>query len=387
MANLSFEPTPDALLVRMGGDNPIPLAEWTSHAAGSPGAGALIRLRDDGDAVEHPDGLSLFVSWPSVADLTSSELRYIGLPDAAPFTLEVVANGSIVDDDFEIHYGFLGKGRRILGVQREGAWLRTGSRDHVLLEPLYTIADAIDSFNQVDDADLESRMLRWGQIAEILPDEAVVNNEHLRSLKIAVASSFKLDPFVNSDGEPDFDPVVGRRETRETDSGEEEQVFAPTLPVVPQKQFARRFRGLSRVKHRYAIGGGAYVVLTRDVEAALGAVRRAQSGAADERRDFLQNVSGYLRGALEAARDEVGDRGGAVGDDGQIDLDRVFSDEGLSERVKGIGLWEDKALPWIQQAGGTLAAPRSAGASHWFPDCAAFGRRGACSARKSQGCG
>ena len=361
MANLSFEPTPDALLVRMGGDNPIPLAEWTSHAAGSPGAGALIRLRDDGDAVEHPDGLSLFVSWPSVADLTSSELRYIGLPDAAPFTLEVVANGSIVDDDFEIHYGFLGKGRRILGVQREGAWLRTGSRDHVLLEPLYTIADAIDSFNQVDDADLESRMLRWGQIAEILPDEAVVNNEHLRSLKIAVASSFKLDPFVNSDGEPDFDPVVGRRETRETDSGEEEQVFAPTLPVVPQKQFARRFRGLSRVKHRYAIGGGAYVVLTRDVEAALGAVRRAQSGAADERRDFLQNVSGYLRGALEAARDEVGDRGGAVGDDGQIDLDRVFSDEGLSERVKGIGLWEDKALPWIQQAGEPWLPPEALG--------------------------
>lgn len=358
-ATLSFEPAPDALHARMGTDQPIPVSHWTSHTAESPGAGALIRLRDDGGAVEHVDGRSLLVAWLSVANLTPNELRYVGLPDAMPFLLEVVASGSIADPDFRVHYGFLGAGRRILGVQREGAWLQAGSQVYVLLDPVYSIAEAIDEFNEADHADLESRMLGWGQIAEMLPEEAVVTNEHLRSLRIAVASSFKLEPFLNSDGEPDFDPIVGRQETRATDVGDDEHVFVAALPVARQEDFARRFRGLSRVKHRYAVGGGAYVVLTPEVETALGAVRRAQSGTARERRDFLQNVSGFLRGALEAARDQSVDQGSVS--DAEIDLDRVFSDEGLSERVRGIGLWEQKALPWIQQASEPWLPPEAVG--------------------------
>ena len=338
MANeITFGQTPDGLTVRMSSDQPIPVADWTSHANQSPGVGALIRLRDDGDAVEQDDGRSLLVSWRSVAGLTSNELRYIGLPDAAPFAFEVTANGAIHDVGFEIRYGFVREGRRILGVWREGAWLSAGDDGFVLLDPLYSIAEAIDRFRQADNGDIESRMLRWGQIAEMLPADAVVD-DHLHSLNIVVASSFELDPFVNDAGEPDFDPVVGRRETR-TEVGSEEQVFARGLPAARQQEFAKRFRGLSRVKHRYPAGGGAYLVLTPEVELALGVVRRAQAGTADERLDFLKNVSGYLRGAVvDAGADET------------IDLDSIFSDDGLSERVIGVGIWVDKVLPWIKQA-------------------------------------
>ena len=142
----------------------------------------------------------------------------------------------------------------------------------------------------------------------------------------------------HDDGEPDFDPVVGRRQTRDNEAGEEEQVFARGLPLARQKEFARRFRGLSGVKHRYAAGGGSYVVLTPEIERALGVVRLAQEGSPDERRDFLRNVSGYLRGAF--------------GDDDSdaVELDNIFSDEGLSERVRGVGIWVDKVLPWIKLA-------------------------------------
>ena len=242
--NLSFEPNPNGLLVRMVGARPIPVGEWTAHAAGSPGVGALIRLRDEGGAVEQNDGRSLSVSWESVAGLTSEGLRYIGLPDVAPFAIEVVASGAIHDADFEIHYGFIRKGRRVVGVEREGAWLRAGGDEFVLLAPLYTIADAIDEFNRADDTDLESRMLRWGRIAEMLPADAVVD-DHLCTLNIVVASSFELDPFINEAGEPDFDPVIGRRETRVTEAEDEEHFFVPGLPVARQQDFARRFRDLS----------------------------------------------------------------------------------------------------------------------------------------------
>lgn len=345
-SELSFEKSPDGLVLRVGSADFLPVREWTSRAGGSPGVGTLIRLRDDGGAVEL-DRYSLSVSWLSVARLTPDELRFTGLPDPAPFALEVVANGAIHDPGFELRYGFVREGRRILGVQRQGAWLCSAGVDFVLLDPLYSIAEAIEQFSHHEDSSLESRMLRWGQIAEMLPSEVVVEDDNLRSLNIVVASSFELDPFLDNNGEPNFDPVVGRQETRETETGETEQVFARVLPVARQREFAKRFRGLRRVKHRYATGGSTFVVLTPEIERALGAVRRAQAGTADERRDFLSNVSGYLRGAFA--------------DDESVDLDRIFSDDGLSERVKGVGVWVDKVVPWVVQGSEPWLPPEKMG--------------------------
>lgn len=344
---IAFEKSRDGVIVRIG-DPPVPVREWTTRAAAATGVGALVRLRDEGAAVER-DAASLLVCWSGVASLTSDELLYVGLPDATPFALEVVANGAIHDPTFEIRCGFMRDGRRVLGVRREGAWLRAGDDDFILLDPLYSIVEDVERFRRSDETDLESKMLQWGRIKERLPADAVVD-DRLRTLNIVVGSSFTLDPFVNAAGEPDFDPVVGRRVTRTTDTGGEEQVFERLLPVARQQEFARRFRGLSRVKHRYVTGGSTYVVLTPDVERALGAVRRAQDGTVENRRDFLKNVSGYLRGAFDT---ESGDE--------PIETDRVFSDHGLSERVRGVGIWIDKVLPWIQQAAEPWLPPEALG--------------------------
>lgn len=332
----------------MCGESPIAVSDWTSQVGNSIGAGVLIRLRDDGDAREL-DGDTMSVPWPTVARMNGNELRYTGLPDAAPFTLEITASGSILDDDFAINYGFLRDGRRVLGIQRQGAWLSTGGKPYILLDPLYTIADQVDRFNQTDDADLESRMLRWGRIADMLPGDAIVRDQHLRSLRIIVASSFELSPFVNADGEPDFDPVVGTRDTRETETGAAEEAFTAALPSARQRDFARYFRGLRRVKHRYPVGASWYVVLTPDVERALAIVRRAQAGSAAERSDFLMNAPERLRAELDGV-------GGAADD-----FDRVFSDEGLSERVEGVGIWTKKILPWIQRAAEPWLPPEALG--------------------------
>lgn len=344
---IAFEKSRDGVIVRIG-DPPVPVREWTTREDATAGAGALMRLRDEEAAVEQ-GAASLLVYWPGVASLTSEELLYVGLPDAAPFTLEVAANGTIHDPAFEIRYGFIRDGRRVMGVRREGAWLRAGDDDFILLDPLYSIVEAVERFRRSDETELESKMLQWGRIKERLPADAVVD-DHLRTLNIVVGSSFTLDPFVNAAGEPDFDPVVGRRVTRTTDTGGEERVFERLLPAARQQKFARRFRELSRVKHRYVTGGSTYVVLAPDVERALGVVRRAQDGAAEDRRDFLKNVSGYLRGAFD---EEGGDE--------PIETDSVFSDHGLSERVRGVGIWVDKVLPWIQQAAEPWLPPETLG--------------------------
>ena len=335
--DFEFEPSTGGLIVHMAGGRPIPVSEWTAHAASLPAAGALIRLRDEGSAIENCGGCSLRVSWHGVAGLTTEELRFIGLPDTAPFALEILASAAIHDADFKIRYGFLANRRRVLDVQRQGAWLQVGTQNFVLLDPLFAIAEAIDEFNRAERSGLEARMRQWARIAEMLPPDAVVE-DHLRSLNIVVASTFELCPFVNQAGEPDFDPVVGRRETRVSEAEVEEQVFVRSLTDARQEEFARQFRELTRVKHRYAVGDNVYVVLTPEVEQALDAVRRAQGGTAVDRRAFLLNVSGYLSGAFIERGDEA------------LELDRVFSDDGLSERIRGVGIWVEKALPWIKLA-------------------------------------
>lgn len=343
---LACQPIEEGLVFRVG-NPPIPVEEWTARTDAPPGLGVLIRLRDDGLADER-NPAELLVQWNGVAGLTADELRYLRLPDHAPFALEVVASGAIHDPDFEVRCGFVRHGRRVLGVDRRGAWLRVGREDFVLPEPLYSIAEAIERFRTSDSAGLEAKMLRWGQIAEQLPPDAIVD-DHLGSLQIAVGSTFRLEPFVNDRNEPDFDPVIGRREMRRSETGEEEQGFAAVLPPASQRAFARRFRGISRVKHRYALGGNVYVVLTPEVEKALGAVRRAQAGTADQRREFLKDTSEYVRRELD-------DQGAEA-----AEVDEVFSDEGLSDRVRGVGIWTSKVLPWITQAKEPWLPPKDCG--------------------------
>ena len=44
----------------------------------------------------------------------------------------------------------------------------------MLPEPLYSIAEAIESFGADEATGLEAKMLRWGRIAEQLPRDAIV---------------------------------------------------------------------------------------------------------------------------------------------------------------------------------------------------------------------
>jgi hypothetical protein len=325
-----------------GGGAPLPVADWArcERVEAAPGTtvhvGPLLRLRDDGVAEERSAD-TLFLPWPQVARLTPHEVRSLGLPLQADFSLELRGSGAIVDADFEIACGFVHRdGRRVVAPERRGAWLRVGGVDYLLPDPLYTIVERIDHFPD-EGAGVEGRMLAWGRIDELLPEGALVD-DHLRSLHITVASCFTLRPFINDRGEPDFDPQLGHHVVGLNEYQEEERRFEECLPPARQRDFAQRFRGLARVKHRYAAGAGTFVMLTPELEHGLGAVRRAQQGTPAERRDFLLNASGYLRAAL------------AEGDAGDVELDAVFHDEGLSERVEGIGLWVPKVLPWVKRA-------------------------------------
>ncbi len=348
MATPKFLPEPEGLRVQIETNQKVPVSEWTSHPDIPNWMSAFLRLRDDGLAIEKDDGYALLLHWTGVANLNVDQLEYMGLPDACPYTLEITSDQSILDTNFDVQYGFVWKGRRVLGCKREGAWLSAGNDQFILVNPLYEIIESIDQFGFADNQGLEGRMLQWGHISEQLPDDALVP-DRLNSIKITVASSFKLNPFSNASGEPDFNPVVGQWKISSSEGEEEKREFASTLPSARQTDFAKRFRRLSSVKHRYAVGGSSYVVLTEQVEKALAVVHDAQRSSPEERHEFLQNVSGYLRGSLDQA-------GGT-----DIEVNDVFCDDGLSERVKGIGAWVEPVLPWIVRSSEPWLPPKEVG--------------------------
>lgn len=330
-----MSPTLNGLLVWMETDHRISVNDWTLQDGITTSLGSFLQLRDDGLAEEQAEGRQLLVHWKAIADLSVDQLQSMGLPDACPYTLEITTNSSLRDANFEINYGFVLKGRRVLGADRTGAWLSIKSDSVILINPLYDLVEAIDDLNSERGQDLETRMLKWGQISEQLPDDALIP-PHLHSIKVTVATGFKLYPFINELGEPDFDPVLGRWETHPTEDIDEKKEFKPSLPNARQSDFANKFRELNQVKHRYAVGGNNFVVLIPDVEKALNSVHIAQRSSTEDRRSFLKNVSGHIRCTLDDAGEP------------DVSVDQIFCDQELSDRV--IGIWDRRPLPWIKQA-------------------------------------
>ena len=328
--------------------SPVPVSLWTQNPGIGLYASGFLRLRDDGLANEVEDGTCLFLPWNTVADLAVEDLAYMKFPNVCPYTLELNTNQSITDADFRIHVGFVHKGRRILGWKRDGAWFRVGNDYYVLTNPLYEIIEQVEGFTSAHVLGIEDKMLQWGRISEKLPDTAIVP-DRLNSISVTVATGFTLHPFLNEAGEPDFDPVIGTWENVGEKEGEQERKLVATLPSARQSVFGKKFRGLHAVKYRYAVGGANYVVFSREVEKSLGAVHQAQQSSPKKRLEFLNNVSGYLRGTL----DEAGETG--------IEVDAVFSDEGLSDRVKGIGAWEEIVVPWVKRASEPWMPPEMVG--------------------------
>jgi hypothetical protein len=309
--------------------------------------GALLRLREDGIAEDGPDR-SLDVAWAGIAALSAAELRALGLPAPARVSLEISASGALSDPDFSVSCGYIDStGRRLVSVTRKGCLLSVSSGEMTLQEPLFGIVEDIEKLNNLGDGPLEAKFAAWGRIAERLPSDAVADG-HLRKIRVTVASAFTLEPIVGADGEPDFDPFLVRIDQRENALEEVERSLTDALPAARQRDFAKRFRAFSELRSRYSAGAETFVLLTPEVQILLREVKRAQSGTPDERRRFLESPTTFLRAAADASGSS-------------IELDDFFFDEGLSDRVQGVGIWAPKVVPWVQRPAEPWLPPEQLG--------------------------
>ena len=290
----------------------------------------LSTLERDGEGYQERGGY--FVDDACVAGLSAWELEALGLPEPGPFRLEMRGDGPIASRAFKLKSRLLRHdGKPVLGGQREGVLLRTASKQYVLLDPIYTLLEFTHAYAGIDPNDMNERFAQWEQIKNLLPEDAIVDQQ-LQTIHLVRADSFTLN--VREDA--DFDPVLLSRDRLARDGAMDESVVEEALPGAHHETFADRFRQMVDPAGHYALGSGWYVVVPDETRRALSVVKRKQNESVASRRAFIANPHATLREALP---------------DDNVEELFIEQPQFLSGRVQCLGQWRPKLCAYVTDKG------------------------------------
>jgi len=277
-----------------------------------------------------------------ISSLTEIEVKQLGLPTASQCKIKIKSKGLISQINFEIGYTLLrADGRPLLGAKREGVFIKASGKTETLLDPIFSLINKIDTFNQKKIADRDERFIAWGEIEELLPEDAIIDGQ-LNNITICRADRFTLD--IRQGG--GFNPVLIKTDEESNWSGESQSDIHYAVPKKRQHEFEKQFKSWSNVKSNYSIGQGTYVVLPKRLTNVLNVVKEYQKKPAEQRLAFVANPHQYLNDAL--GLDEVPE-----------ELDSLFIEtpEFISQRIEEIGVWEPKLCAYVVKRDGD-----------WVPD-------------------
>lgn len=344
--------TPVGLVLRVPeSENAVPPGRWALRAeefseGDRRAIPVVLGLLEGEEAAVAEDG-SLTIAHRTLARLGAQNLRRLGLPADAPVVVSIENDGLLTDRDFRFRYSLLGvDGRPVLGWRREGVFLDFGGRRWVVPDPLYSLLEAMDSYNAAPPESVDERFRRWGEIRQLIPGQAEID-EYLRGTQVGYASAFTLDVRAGADGEVTFDPVLVRPRAAsdppaEVGLDDDESRSRPdlirSLPDTAARALAGQFKKYRGARARYPLGDGWYMALDEPVRQALQVVREMQEAPAAERRAFAANPHAVLRTRLADVLPEE-------------DLEELFYEPpDYGERVAAAGAWKPKVLPFLRQA-------------------------------------
>ncbi|MFC1234400.1 DEAD/DEAH box helicase [Vibrio sp. F74] len=277
-----------------------------------------------------------------IATLTELEVQKLCLPPVSHTRVKIVAKGLISQPDFQLSYRLMTpEGRSIMGAKVSGISLKLRGQTELILEPLYSIINKIDQFNNANTSDRDEKFVRWGEIKELLPEESIVDGQ-LQDITICRADRVTLD--VKEHGV--FNPLLIKpSNSKDWDvQGQSDVDYA--IPKAKQKQFEDQFKTWSTTRSNYAVGNGVYVVLPQRVQKVLDVIKDYQTRDSQERLAFVSNPHKVINEKLNQ-------------EDHPEDLDAIFVEtpDFISQRIDTIGIWSPKLCAYVAKREGD-----------WVPD-------------------
>lgn len=264
----------------------------------------------------------------------------MGSPPPAPPNLIVERRGLFTDRDFALSYSFDAPHGRAQQAVRQGALVTVGGQQFTLSAPLLELTSAVDGLMALQDRRFHARAPYLERIQRVLTVDGeplgIAADRYLATTNVTSASKFAIRPRVDASGNVDFDvqPAVDGA----ADGGQR-----PALPEGRERAWNRYFRQLA-LKNCYPAGEGHYLVVSPTLLGALGVAKQKMAATPEERREFVRNPRLFLRAALPDFSD--------------TDIEEVFWESAeYSERVREIGLWQPRVLPFLKKSG-----------IEWLPD-------------------
>lgn len=317
-------------------DNLLPVNEWGRHeiitAENKTGSVGALLLSLDSESSELRDSFCIKVPHKTIANFEAHHLQQLGLPKPSMFRLHIRGEGNLAHPDFRFHFHFARiNGQPLLNPSRFGSFLTDGTSQTVLLDPIFSLAEKMDTYNELPEEDMDARFLAWGEIKELLPDNVIVDN-YLSAIKVAPADAFTLE--ITGSNSLDFNPILvqGTIDTSNEDIPQEKKPsFRPLLPPEHQQAFNKKFWKSKSVRNHYAIGNGWFIAIPRTLQKVLSIAHSYKLRPAEDRRAFLANPRQVI----------VKQLGAEISEDILEDL-FFESPEFLSDRIKYLGIWQPK---------------------------------------------
>lgn len=352
---LDWVAVPDGVVFSVGkGGAPATPLHWSTLNLELPSGarahvGPLIRLLQSGGARAGDDDGSVWLAQEAVAALTGGELRGLGLPGLTELHLEVESQGIPTDPSYQVRYRFLEpeSGRYVASTRRTGPILDAGGIESVLPIEMLRLIRAAETLSGGESRSREEQLEAIASFREALPS-SVRQGPHFSSIRLVRAGRMSIRPFVNAKGEADFDPVL-LRESRIPEPAAEDLPPQLLLPEAVHDSWTRLFRRRSKVHRVEPAGDGWIVVGSESFQKVLAAVRDQQKAPEPARREFLAAPHAKLKALLAGQVEEQA-------------IDEFLADlEGFSDRVREVGLWRPKVLPYLKAQGRDWLPPEQVG--------------------------
>jgi hypothetical protein len=313
-------------------------SEWALLTLRS-GSGQPVRVDpiycalDDGSAHEREDG-TIFIPSETLVRFSVQDGIGLGLPPRLDWPMVVRLASTVDDPESVAEFFFEGRGGRPLLVEKRTGALATIDGKILRFPPaVFQAIRAIDAYNETQGANAPERVLAWGLVAETLPED-VRAGPYLKEIRACEVGAFTLQPFLNEQGEADFDPIPGVWVAFPGEEGEPGEAFEVRIPDGPVARFQEAFRKTGP-RARSALGGGWYLSLGEDLLPVLRVLHEIQVAEPSARLEFLRNPEAVLRASLPEVPDNF--------------LSQVFASEDYSQRVQGTVIWKPPVLPWIRK--------------------------------------